>query len=62
VLPSPSLVKKKDVKVNVSEVWVLENKWFMLIFNKSQITKEIPKDKNSANVMSVFTKGYCNGW
>lgn len=48
--------------MNVSEVWVLENKWFMLIFNKSQITKEIPKDKNSANVMSVFTKGYCNGW
>lgn len=56
MLPSLPLVQKKDVKLTASEVWTLENKWLILIFNKSQITEEIQGDKNSANVISVFTK------
>lgn len=56
VLPSPPLVKKKDVKLNASEGRTLENKWVRLIFNKPQITKEIREDKNIANVMPMFKK------
>lgn len=45
MLRSPSVVKKKDVKLNASEVRTLENKWVRLIFNKSQILRTFAKTK-----------------